>query len=163
PPGRQGRRRGPPGTRQCRRRRRRADVAPTRGLLPRGQRRPHCPGVRPEGQSGGGGRPAVCLGSQANKRASDVARKRANTQTGWRATMKKRTPLSFNVEKVIPSPAMPADETGLQATAQTRKGASEQTKPGREGRQFIAAHVPPEAAKQFRLLAVQQEKTTQDL
>ena len=34
---------------------------------------------------------------------------------------------------------------------------------GRQGRQFIAAHVVPEAAKQFKLLAVQQDRTTQDL
>ena len=38
-----------------------------------------------------------------------------------------------------------------------------QTKAGREGRQFIAAHVTPEAAKQFKLLVVQQDKTTQDM
>ena len=34
---------------------------------------------------------------------------------------------------------------------------------GRQGRQFIAAHVVPEAAKQFKLLAVQQGRTTQAL
>ena len=33
----------------------------------------------------------------------------------------------------------------------------------RLGRQFIAAHVLPEAAKQFNLLAVQHDKTTQTL
>lgn len=34
---------------------------------------------------------------------------------------------------------------------------------GRDGRQFIAAHVNPEAAKQFKLLALQQERTVQNL
>jgi hypothetical protein len=34
---------------------------------------------------------------------------------------------------------------------------------GRQGRQFIAARVVPEAAKQFKLLAVQQDRTTQAL
>jgi hypothetical protein len=66
--------------------------------------------------------------------------------------MKKRTPLSFTVGKVVPSPATPADETGLRANTQTPIRATDKTKPGREGRQFIAAHVPPEAAKQFKLL-----------
>jgi hypothetical protein len=33
----------------------------------------------------------------------------------------------------------------------------------RDGRQFIAAHVVPEAAKQFKLLAVQHGRTTQAL
>lgn len=75
--------------------------------------------------------------------------------------MKKRSPLSFSVQKV--GPARAADETALPATAQTRNRTSAEAKPGRDGRQFIAAHVPPEAAKQFKFLAVQQEKTTQDL
>ncbi len=77
--------------------------------------------------------------------------------------MKKRSPLTFTVEKVDRPPAGPATETGMRATAQTPKRATDQTKKGRDGRQFIAAHVPPEAAKQFKLLAVQQEKTTQDM
>jgi hypothetical protein len=46
---------------------------------------------------------------------------------------------------------------------QTRKRANEKTKMSREGRQFIAGHILPEAAKQFKLLAVQQDKTTQDM
>jgi hypothetical protein len=33
----------------------------------------------------------------------------------------------------------------------------------RVGRQFIAAHVAAEAAKQFKLLAVQQDKTTKGM
>jgi hypothetical protein len=78
--------------------------------------------------------------------------------------MSKRTPLSFDTAKVVPTPKSPPRETGLPANTQTRKRAKAQTKQGREGRQFIAAHVPPEAAKQFKLLVVQQDnKTTQDM
>ncbi len=77
--------------------------------------------------------------------------------------MKKRTPLSFTVEKVAPSAALSGGKTDLQSTAQTRKRETDETKKGRDGRQFIAAHIPPEAAKQFKLLAVQQDKTTQDM
>jgi hypothetical protein len=76
--------------------------------------------------------------------------------------MKKRAPLSFKVAAVAPVAAA-AEPARPPANAQTRKRANEQAKTGREGRQFIAAHVTPEAAKQFKLLAVQQEKTTQDL
>jgi hypothetical protein len=46
---------------------------------------------------------------------------------------------------------------------QTNKHANTQTKPSRAGRQFIAAHVLPEAAKQFKMLAIQQDRTTQEL
>jgi hypothetical protein len=76
--------------------------------------------------------------------------------------MTKRGPLSFNVEKVAPVAAV-VKELGLPANTKTRKRAKDETKPGRDGRQFIAAHVPPEAAKQFKLLGVQQDKKTQDL
>lgn len=74
---------------------------------------------------------------------------------------KKRAPLSF---KVAPVTAVPAatEQTSLPANTKTRKGAKEQ-KTGRDGRQFIAAHVMPDAAKQFKLLVVQQDTTTQDL
>jgi hypothetical protein len=51
----------------------------------------------------------------------------------------------------------------LTANTKTRKRANDETKTGRDGRQFIAAHVTPEAAKQFKLLVVQQDKTTQDM
>lgn len=77
--------------------------------------------------------------------------------------MKKRSPLSFTVEKVAPSTVPPAGKTDLRSTVQTSKRATDETKKGRDGRQFVAAHVPPEAAKQFKLLAVQQDKTTQDM
>lgn len=76
--------------------------------------------------------------------------------------MTKRTPLSFSVERVIPAAAT-EKQTSLSANTTTRKRAKEQAKTGREGRQFIAGHVPTEAAKQFKLLVVQQEKTTQDM
>jgi hypothetical protein len=72
--------------------------------------------------------------------------------------MSRRTPLTVNPDKqgVSAPPAV----LSLEETAATRtvmKGKS------RHGRQFIAAHVVPEAAKQFKLLAVQQERTTQAL
>lgn len=71
--------------------------------------------------------------------------------------MSKRSPLTFNPEKksANASAVQPVEE---QTTPQTPvKGK------GRQGRQFIAAHVVPEAAKQFKLLAVQQDRTTQAL
>lgn len=51
---------------------------------------------------------------------------------------------------------MPANKkTGNRAKADARTG--------RDRRQFIAAHVPPEAAKQFKLLAVEHDKTSQEM
>jgi hypothetical protein len=76
--------------------------------------------------------------------------------------MSKRAPLSFKVDKVATVPAE-AKQTGLPAKTKTRKRAKADAKAGRDGRQFIAAHVPPEAAKQFKLLVVQQDKTVQDM
>lgn len=85
--------------------------------------------------------------------------------------MSKRAPLSFNTEKVVPTGIVSASKTRLPENVQTnkqennktRKRANDETKKGREGRQFIAGHILPEAAKQFKLLAVQQDKTTQDM
>jgi hypothetical protein len=76
--------------------------------------------------------------------------------------MTKRAPLTFNVDKVNEVPA-DATQTGLPANTETRKRAKDAERTGREGRQFIAGHVMPEAAKQFKLLAVQTDQTTQDL
>lgn len=92
--------------------------------------------------------------------------------------MSKRTPLSFNIEKVTPTPVTPIRKTGLPANTQagqeennakskltndqTTKRANTKAKKGRAGRQFLAAHVLPEAAKQFKLLAIQRDKTTQE-
>jgi antitoxin-like ribbon-helix-helix protein len=71
----------------------------------------------------------------------------------------KRSPLTFDPDKkntVTPAAAeRHVEETVAPKTAVKAKG--------RQGRQFIAAHVVPEAAKQFKLLAVQQDRTTQDL
>ena len=77
--------------------------------------------------------------------------------------MTKRAPLYFNTDKITPVAVTPKNKTRLPANAQTSKQAKEETKKGRQGRQFIAAHVLPEAAKQFKLLVVQQDKTTQDM
>ncbi|WP_152053067.1 ribbon-helix-helix domain-containing protein [Tautonia marina] len=82
--------------------------------------------------------------------------------------MKKRAPLTFTSEPVAPTispplPSQPEEQTRLAANTATRKRAKNEAKPGRDGRQFIAAHVTPEAAKQFKLLVVQRDTTTQDL
>lgn len=76
--------------------------------------------------------------------------------------MKKRAPLSFKVDHVAPQAAAVA-QTSLPANTETPRRAKGHAKPGRSGRQFIAAHVTPEAAKQFKLLVVQQDRTTQDM
>jgi hypothetical protein len=70
--------------------------------------------------------------------------------------MAKRTPLIFTPEKKdVRAAAQPVQETtALSITVRAKS---------RQGRQFIAAHVVPEAAKQFKLLAVQQDRTTQAL
>jgi len=84
--------------------------------------------------------------------------------------MSKRAPLSFNTEKIVPASVLPVKtrmpankQTDKPENNQTRKRANDETKKGRAGRQFIAGHILPEAAKQFKLLAVQQDKTTQDM
>jgi len=90
-------------------------------------------------------------------------KKHVNVQTYKRVnvvetSMAKRTPLTFTPEKKgarAPAAAQPVQETAAPSTTVRGKG--------RQGRQFIAAHVVPEAAKQFKLLAVQQDRTTQDL
>lgn len=72
--------------------------------------------------------------------------------------MNKRTPLVFNPEKSnAGTPVAPLPGQESVAPQMVLKSKS------REGRQFIAAHVVPEAAKQFKLLGVQQGRTTQDL
>jgi len=76
--------------------------------------------------------------------------------------MSKRAPLTFTSEKVTPIPAE-AEQTHLPANTKTRKLAKNKTKTGREGRHFIAGHVMPDAAKQFKLLPVQQDKDVQEL
>ena len=76
--------------------------------------------------------------------------------------MTKRAPLTFKVDKVTQAPAQ-EKQTSLPANTKTRKRAKEQTKAGREGRRFIAAHVVPEAHMQFSILAIQQDKDVQEL
>jgi hypothetical protein len=74
--------------------------------------------------------------------------------------MGKRSPLTFDIGKRV---SVSEKETGLRPNTQTSKQTNDETKKGRAGRQFIAAHVLPEAAKQFKLMAVQQDRTTQSL
>jgi len=74
--------------------------------------------------------------------------------------MTKRAPLTFKVDPVT-KPVALKEQTALPVNNKTSKQAK--AKPGREGRQFIAGHVAPEAAKQFKLLAIQHDKDVQDL
>ena len=69
--------------------------------------------------------------------------------------MSKRSPLTFTPENT--GSRVPAAVQEAATPSTTVRGKS------RQGRQFIAAHVVPEAAKQFKLLAVQQDRTTQAL
>lgn len=73
---------------------------------------------------------------------------------------KQRAPLSFslgeNKTTMLPSVSEAAIDI-IPERSLARKSAS------REGRQFIAAHVLPEAAKQFKMLAVEKDRTTQSL
>lgn len=71
--------------------------------------------------------------------------------------MTKRSPLTFNSEKIK---LLHSDQTNFSENAQTKKRAN---KKSREGRHFLAAHVSNEAIKQMGLLAVQQERTKQDI
>lgn len=74
--------------------------------------------------------------------------------------MSKRSPLSFSLGATVSTPATPvtAKEPEPPKSEETRKVVN-----SRVGRHFIAAHVLPEAAKQFKLLALQQDKTTKTL
>jgi hypothetical protein len=74
----------------------------------------------------------------------------------------KRSPLTFTVDKVS-EVAAEAVERALPANAKTPKRKNPKSPAYREGRQFIAAHVVTDAAKQFKLLAVQQDKDVQEL
>ena len=76
--------------------------------------------------------------------------------------MTKRAPLTFKVAPVTKTSA-PKEQAALPANTKTRKQTKDKAKPGRDGRQFIACHVVPEAAKQFKLLAIQQDKDVQEL
>lgn len=86
-------------------------------------------------------------------------------------TTTKRAPLTFNTDKIVPSAIAESTQMPLPANEKTKKPenkqmakrANAQTKVGRDGRNFIAAHVLPEAAKQFKMLALQKDMTTQDL
>ena len=86
-------------------------------------------------------------------------------------TTTKRAPLTFNTDKIVPPAVAVTEQTTLRANTKTKKQANKQTnkhenaqtKVGRDGRNFIAAHVMPEAAKQFKMLAIQKDMTTQDL
>ena len=86
-------------------------------------------------------------------------------------TTTKRAPLTFNTDKIVPPAVAVNEQTALPTNAktkkqenkQTTKRANTQTKVGRDGRNFIAAHVLPEASKQFKMLALQKDMTTQDL
>ncbi len=64
----------------------------------------------------------------------------------------------------MPLPSAPAQAKELrQERLITTKATKATRAKSRKGRQFIAAHVVPEAAKQFKLLSVQQDRTTQSM
>lgn len=69
----------------------------------------------------------------------------------------KRSPLTFNPEKTA---LLKSDETSMLSNTQTTKQVN---KKSREGRRFLAAHVSNETIKQIGLLAVQQERTKQNI
>ncbi len=79
--------------------------------------------------------------------------------------MSKRAPLTFDAKNLTPAASAASAAKPQQQNEQTDKHANIKTgkraKPGREGRQFLAAHVLPEAARQFKVLAAQQARTTQ--
>ncbi len=81
--------------------------------------------------------------------------------------MSKRAPLTFDAKNLTPPPGAASAAKTQQQNEQTDKHANTKTSkratPGREGRQFLAAHVLPEAAKQFKVLAAQQARTTQSM
>jgi hypothetical protein len=105
---------------------------------------------------------AISANTVGRKRTNGFTIKHCNTKTGMTPAMNKRAPLTFKIGNTAQVPAE-SKETSLPVNTKTRKRAKDEAKPGRDGRQFIAAHVPPEAAKQFKLLGVQQDKKTQDL
>ena len=74
----------------------------------------------------------------------------------------KRGPLTFTVDKVS-EVAADAVEKALPTNAKSPKRKNPKTPTYREGKQFIAAHVVSDAAKPFKLLAVQQDKDVQEL
>ena len=75
------------------------------------------------------------------------------------ATTSKRSPLSFSLDTQTSTPVAPAiKEPEPPKIKEPRVPVN-----SRAGRHFIAAHVLPEAAKQFKLLALQQDKTTKTL
>jgi hypothetical protein len=76
--------------------------------------------------------------------------------------MNKRAPLTFKPDRITPSSAS-LEQTGLSANTETPKHEKVETKTGNGRGTFIAAHVLPEAAKQFKLLAVQRDTTVQEL
>lgn len=76
--------------------------------------------------------------------------------------MSKRSPLSFSLATPVSPAITPAKPVAREPEPQPEEKPQPKAS-GRAGRQFIAAHVLPEAAKQFKLLAVQHDKTTQAL
>lgn len=81
-------------------------------------------------------------------------------------TSKKRAPLTFGTagQGAISAPlGLNSKEPAVPQLTETVSEPKTQKPKARDGKQFIAAHVIPEASKQFKLLALQQDKTSQDL
>lgn len=75
---------------------------------------------------------------------------------------KKRAPLSFDTKEVIQDFTRSMGNE-FKEKDDLQKQEKKKPKTSREGRQFIAAHVMSESSKQFKMLALQKDMTTQDL
>jgi hypothetical protein len=112
----------------------------------------------------------MAIESQTAKRAYGLDRKLPYTKTrnhinhrkGMSTTMIKRAPLTFKTNPVTPERSNDK-ATSLPANAKTNKRTNDKKPSYRKGRKFVAAHVPEEAAKQFRLLAIQKDQDVQEL
>ena len=71
-----------------------------------------------------------------------------------------KAPLTFNLNKISEKQPEAIKETAQET--QVKKIPREKAA-GREGRQFVAAHVKPEVIKQLKMLGIQQDKTIQSL
>lgn len=74
------------------------------------------------------------------------------------AVLDRQAQQAANVEPSLPAPAA---KTRTSAEAQDRP--AKFSRPVREGRKFIGGHFTPEVAKQLRLIAAEEDTTTQAL
>lgn len=70
-----------------------------------------------------------------------------------------KAPLTFNLNKASDKPDTLKEAIPEIETKKIPRGKAT----GREGRQFVAAHVKPEVIKQLKMIAIQNDKTIQGL